>query len=76
MDWIKKNWLWLIIAAVSALPLIEAISSVSVSFSGGALTFSGHIPEEITARFLHSGRPLSPWGRGLHQSGEWASVCW
>lgn len=71
MEWIKKNWLWLIIVIISALPLAETLAGLSFSLSDG-FSYSAHIPDEIKARVLRSGRHFSPWGMPVHLTGEWA----
>lgn len=71
MEWIKKNWIMMIVIVIAAIPLINTFSSIRINFDNG-LSISGYISEEIKARFMHSGRVLSPWGMPLHLTGEWA----
>lgn len=72
MEWVKKNWLMLIIIVIAALPLIESLLPLTISFNSGGLSFGYIIPEHIRARLPHAGRQLSVWGLPLHLTGEWA----
>lgn len=72
MEWMKKNWLWLIIVILSALPLLSILSSLTIDYSEQGIVFGYHIPERIKAMLAHSGRIISPWGMPLHNTGTWA----
>jgi sulfoxide reductase heme-binding subunit YedZ len=72
MEWMKKNWLWLILVTISALPILEIITSLTINFSGQGPLFQYNIPERIREMLERSGRQLSPWGMPLHSTGEWA----
>ncbi len=72
MNWLKKNWLWLIINILVALPLLNLLLSVKIDFSGDGLIFSYSLPQEILSRVNESGRPFGPWKMPVHITGEWS----
>ncbi len=72
MNWLKKNWLWLIINLLVALPLLSILFSVKIDFSGEGALFSYSIPQEMLSRIQDSSRPFSQWKMPVHTTGEWA----
>ena len=75
MEWMKKNWLWLIIVILFALPIINIITSLTIDLSGQGPLFGYHISGRIRAMLEQLGRSMSPWGLPLHNTGEWAIRC-
>ena len=73
MNWIKKNWNWVVVTLIGIIPLIPVFSMIQLDFSSsadswismGTITVPGHRPGEAV-------RQVSGAHIAVKETGEWA----
>lgn len=72
MNWIKKNWIWLLVNLVAVLPMIGVFNLFSFEFVNGSLQAVIDLPVRLNeiSRGAFSGR--SELWLPIHSTGEWA----
>ncbi len=75
MNWIKNNWIWLLINIVAILPLLNVIALIDIDLSGSDTLLSIDMPARMGKARAASRNILadkSQFWFPIHSTGEWA----